>query len=239
MTIHWNKVTWYSKAFALGLFVLIPVCAFIWGADIGFLVGFGKTGERYAASISSSPALNAYYADVATWPTQTNTAGGFSVSYPLDFPSDVIVSPAPTSEWRSGSNGTMGSVYLVVVVPATLEPQTNFVDAKLTVGSSRAKTAVADCLTADAASTVPGSSTGTAVVNGISYSVFKTSDAGAGNYFDTTSYRTVHAGQCYAIEYTIHSTAIGNYPVEYGLTAFDEGKIGVVLNRIVGTVKFQ
>lgn len=75
-------------------------------------------------------------------------------------------------------------------------------------------------------------------MNGIVFTVFHSNDAGAGNYYETTSYRTLHAGQCYAIEYTIHSGQIANYPARYGLKPFDEAQLTDVLDRIVGTFKF-
>ena len=77
------------------------------------------------------------------------------------------------------------------------------------------------------------------MINGIDFTVFHFSDAGAGNIYETTSYRTVHGGQCWAIEYTIHSSQIGNYPPKYGLQPFNEATLHDVLDRIAGTFKFQ
>ena len=64
------------------------------------------------------------------------------------------------------------------------------------------------------------------------------SDAGAGNFYNTTSYRTIYHNQCYAIEYTIHSTNIGNYSPDQGITEFDQTKIVPLLENMVQSFKF-
>lgn len=56
---------------------------------------------------------------------------------------------------------------------------------------------------------------------------------GAGNYYETTSYRTVYNDECYAIEYTIHSTNIDNYSPDQGITKFDKEKITSILDAMV------
>ena len=48
-----------------------------------------------------------------------------------------------------------------------------------------------------------------------------------------------YSGQCWAVEYTIHSGNIENYPTEYGLKPFDEAPLRDVLDRIVGTFRFE
>jgi hypothetical protein len=76
-------------------------------------------------------------------------------------------------------------------------------------------------------------------INGITFTAFNFAGAGAGNYYETTSYRTLHAGQCYAVEYTVHSGQIANYPASYDLQPFNESKINTVMQAVVGTFKFQ
>ncbi|TSC91324.1 MAG: hypothetical protein CEN90_453 [Parcubacteria group bacterium Licking1014_17] len=48
-------------------------------------------------------------------------------------------------------------------------------------------------------------------VNGIEFYKDKRSDAGAGNFYDSTIYRTFRDGTCYEVSLTIHTTNIGNY----------------------------
>ena len=75
-------------------------------------------------------------------------------------------------------------------------------------------------------------------MHGTSLTVFSINDAGAGNLYDKTSYRAVRGGTCWAIEYTVHSTQIANYPDSYNLQPFDEARVKAVLDRLVGTFAF-
>jgi len=231
MKIVWNKVTPFSKWLALIIFIVFPFAGFWLGIQYGEVLGYLNS--------SNAPAVgNDYYSNVAVWQTATGNQGGFTIAYPLDFPTDQNYSPSPSADWRMDANGVNGITYFTLTVPSAFEPQTNFAGAKLTVGASANNVAVANCLAPDA-NGGPAQATTTAVVNGITFTVFHAADAGAGNYYQTTSYRTLHAGQCYAVEYTIHSSQIGNYPPEYQLHPFDEAQIASVLDRIVGTFRFQ
>jgi hypothetical protein len=78
----------------------------------------------------------------------------------------------------------------------------------------------------------------TTTINGVMFTIFKSASAGAGNFYDTTSYRTIHLGSCFAVEYTVHSNQIANYPSSYNLQPFDENKVTAVLDLMVGTFKF-
>ena len=122
-------------------------------------------------------------------------------------------------------------------MPRAFEPQTNFVDATLTVGASGNDQAVAQCMAPD---TGDGQATATssATINSIDFTIFQFAGAAAGNYYETTSYRTLHAGKCYAVEYTVHSGQIANYPASYDLQPFNEQQIDSVMQNIVGTFKF-
>ncbi|HVN26804.1 MAG TPA: hypothetical protein VMT99_04130 [Candidatus Paceibacterota bacterium] len=232
MKVEWNRVTWYSKLIALVIFVVFPFMGFYWGVGYGEAVILASQEQAPPAAAGTD-----YYQATAEWQTGRNDQGGYSIAYPIDLEIDQNYSMKPSTDWRIGANGTPGSLFLTVTVPAAFEPQTNFSDARLTVGSSRNDAAIAQCFVSpDAAA--PGASQSTTTINGITFAVFKSSDAGAGNYYETTSYRAVHAGQCYAIEYTVHSTQIGNYPPEYHLQPFDAGRITTLLDRMVGTFKF-
>jgi hypothetical protein len=122
----------------------------------------------------------------------------------------------------------------MLTLPRTFEPGTNFQDARFTVGISRDSAAVATCRTA----TNGERSRGTRTLGGEPFAAFTLSDAGAGNRYETTSYRTVHAGACYAVEYTIHSTNLGNYDPSQRIKAFDEAKITSLLDGTAGSFEF-
>lgn len=238
MSIQWNKITWYSKALALGLFVLISFGGFWLGFYGGYLKGY-VNGARVAMwePTSKGTGIAPYYENVAEWQVNRSDAGGFSIAYPLDFPTDTGA-VIPSTDWRYNSpEANRGVLFFALTIPKAFEPQTNFSEAKLTVGASRSGSAVSDCLAGDS-NGGPMTTTSTATINGTTFVIFHSSDAGAGNLYETTSYRTIHAGQCYAVEYTIHSSQIANYPAEYGLKPFDKAKLTDVLDRIVGTFRF-
>jgi hypothetical protein len=241
MKIEWNKVTWYSKFLALALFVALPFIGFYYGMQYGkTIAAIGQTPVVGAPVTQSSGTgtATAYYNDPAEWQTDANnTAGGFSIAYPIEFDTQDNYSATPSTDWRLDSNNISGIKYFMLTVPRAFEPQTNFADATLTVGGSKSGAAIAACLTPDQGDGVTATSSTT--INGIDFTVFKFTGVGAGNYYETTSYRTLHAGECYAVEYTVHSGQIANYPSSYGLQPFDEQKIGSLMQNIVGTFKFM
>lgn len=232
MKIEWNKVTWYSKLVALALFVALPFIGFWFGIQYGPMGGVPLNNPQGTQTAMTSD----YYHNVSEWQTDRNS-GIFSIAYPIDFNAQDSFSSTPSADWRLNANGTSGTTLFTLTISKAFEPQTNFDDAKLMVGRSGNSAAVAQCLTPDA-SGGPATATSNATINGISFTVFQSTGAGAGNFYETTSYRTVHAGQCYAVEYTIHSSQIANYPPEYHLSPFDKAKLTDVLDRIVGTFRF-
>jgi hypothetical protein len=237
MAIQFRRVTWYSKALALALFVALPFIGFYLGAQYGKMeAATGVTAVSAPSSTQATQSLPEYYRNVAEWQTDGRVDGGFSFSYPLDFDVTDDYSHTPTADWRLESSGTFGPLYATLMVPRAFEPQTNFDDAKLTIGASGDAATVRDCL-APPSSGIPATYA-TTTVNGAVFSVYTFSDAGAGNLYDVTSYRTLHAGKCFAVEYTIHSSQLANYPLEYHLTLFDKAPVKEVLERIVGTFRF-
>jgi hypothetical protein len=241
MKIEWNKVTWYSKIVALILFVVLPFIGFWFGIRYGEMKQYTADilqDASQSVSPSASGSTNSYYDNVAEWQTDQNN-NGWSIAYPIDFDATDHYLPAPTDNWRQGNPGGPGLQPFTLAIPRTFEPQTNFAEATLTVGVSSDTSAVAQCLAIEPTGPPSQLPTSTETFNGTVFTVLHLSDAGAGNLYDTTSYRTLHAGQCWAVEYTIHSSEIGNYPPEYGLQPFDAAKLHDVLDRIVGTFKFE
>jgi hypothetical protein len=243
MKIEWNKVTWYSKLIALALFVALPFIGFYYGVQYGKTVAvLGQAPTTVATSTVVSPsagaAATAYYNNPAEWQLDANNIdGAFSIAYPIDFETEDNYPAVSSTDWRINSNGQTGVQYFLLTVPRAFEPQTNFSDATLTVGASSKPDAIFQCMTPDQ-SGEEAMATSSATVNGIPFTVFRSNSAGAGNYYQTTSYRTLYNEQCYAIEYTIHSSQIANYPSSYNLQPFNEQKIDLLMQNIVGTFKF-
>jgi len=240
MKIEWNKVTWYSKIIALALFVALPFAGFWFGIRYGAAGQYANDVFEDTKNASSSPSSQGedpYYENVSAWQTDQNNSG-WSIAYPIDFDVNDNYSATPTDNWREGTPGGPGLQPFVLKILRAFEPQTNFAEATLTVGKSGNAAAVATCLAIEPTGPPSQLPTSTATINGTVFTVFHLSDAGAGNYYETTSYRTLHGGRCWAVEYTIHSSQIGNYPPEYQLRPLDEAKLHDVLDRIVGTFKF-
>lgn len=235
MKIEWNKVTWYSKILALALFVALPFAAFWLGIRYGEAKQF-TTDVSLNMKVASSAAADAYYQNISEW--QTQYGSGWSIAHPLSFDASVSYSVTPMDNWRQGSPDGPGQQPFTLTIPRLFEPQTNFDEAVLSVGVSGDPAAVTHCLVQEPSGDRSSASTTTSI-NGAVFTVFRLDDAGAGNYYETTSYRTLRARQCWAVEYTIHSSQIANFPVEYQLKPFDETKLHDILDRIVGTFKFS
>lgn len=162
----------------------------------------------------------------------TDTAETFSFSHPKEFtvPSGGI---GYTQEWRKNTQ-TLGLLLAKMVIPKSVQPQTNFGEATFSIGTSSDVTSVKNCL-------VPTNgerAKGTATINGTLFNKITLTEAGAGNYYDTTSYRAVLNKQCYVIDYTIHSTNFASYPAELGIKEFDTQKVVTTLEGMVQSFKF-
>jgi hypothetical protein len=128
-----------------------------------------------------------------------------------------------------------GTLLATVSTGKAFMPSTNFSSVKLTIGSSTDAKAIKSCGT----SAVNGEvASGTRQISGYVFNKFMLGDAGAGNRYDTTSYRGVVGGKCYAIEYLVHYTSIGNYSPDQGITEFNQSKITAEMEKIVDSIKF-
>jgi membrane-bound inhibitor of C-type lysozyme len=163
----------------------------------------------------------------------TDQSSTFSFSYP---PSLFTISGQGigySTGWMQNTTA-LGTVLAEATLPSSFEPKTNFVDAVFTIGTSADPTAVSECL-----SPATGEQKGTTVsINGVTYKKFVSTGVGAGNIYQTTSYRTLKDGQCYAIEYTIHSANLANYSPSQGISAFNQTKVQTLLEELVQNFTF-
>ncbi len=137
-----------------------------------------------------------------------------------------------TLDWDS-RNTSQGNLLTTVLIPKSVMPNTNFSEAKLTVGRSSDEKAIKECTKKE------GNETGEKVtLNGFPFMKFDATGAGAGNLYETTSYRGLLDGDCYVLEYVIHSTNIYNYPPEMGIKEFDKSFVQNELENIVHGFKF-
>ncbi len=208
------------------------------GADLVF-IGKGDYGSFTNAASTTDvryadcTAANVTPTAIAGYEQYENTAKTFAFTFPSAF-SVAGIQPGYGPNWSAPAT-TTGMVLAKVTVPQSFEPGTNFGDAWFTVGVSSVPQAVTDCT-----KNLEGrQSTSTPVtINGTTYQKLLFTGVGAGNIYDTTSYRTVKDNECYAIEYTIHYGNIHNYPPGK-VSAFNEQKVATVLDAIVQSFRFQ
>ncbi len=160
-----------------------------------------------------------------------NKEAGFSLSYSSDF--NLLSEDENARLPWSADSSLPGRRIFTISLPKDFLPQTNFAEATVSVGSSNNAGAVADCITGE-----QGKLETTKKINGIDVAVIKLDDAGAGNLYETRSYRALKGGTCFALEATIHSTNLENYPAEQGITEFDKAKVEAALEAVVSTFVF-
>jgi hypothetical protein len=141
----------------------------------------------------------------------------------------------PSLDWRQNAT-KKGSILASVIIPRTYMPSTNFSDARLTIGRSTDASEIKTCATNTANGEVKNGET---KIAGYPFTQFSFTGAGAGNFYDTTSYRGIFDGDCYVIEYTIHSTNIANYSPEQGIVEFDKKQIVEDLESTIKSLNFN
>lgn len=198
-----------------------------------FIIARSNLGETEIPATETPTAT----APVVTSPSSTTDFTDPSGTFSFQYPSIATLSGNTRElgiDWRENTTRT-GMLLAKVTVPGVIQPHTNLADSRFTVGTSSDAMAVKNCLS----DTPNGAGKGTKVtINGVEFTKLAMSDAGAGNLYETTSYRTVQNDQCYAVEYTIHSTQLANYPVELGIQAYDKTAITELFEGIVQSFKF-
>ncbi len=203
------------KKIIIGILVLALISVGAWAAM-----------HKWASPIKQNPTAKTYI----------DPGQRFTLLYPAHWtasgPEGNVAEP-PTA-W-SVVTQTLGMVSAKVSVPKELYPNTNFSEAWLTVGWSNNSTAINTCTIN---TQQEGMDVQDAVIDGTLFKKFTTSDAGAGNLYDTIAYHALLDGDCWAIEYTIHSTNIYNYPPEAGIVEFDKSDLMMTLDEVAHSFDF-
>ena len=139
-----------------------------------------------------------------------------------------------STEWKLNAK-QKGVLLARISIPNSYMSNTNFSSAYLTIGASTDPKEINACTIATSNDEVKGDNK---TINGYPFFKFVSSDAGAGNFYETTSYRGLLDGDCYAIEYTIHSTNINNYSVDQNIVEFDKAKIQNEFEKIIASFEF-
>ena len=170
---------------------------------------------------------------VATTTVYKNTTEGFSFSYPNKFSlaDNETISGQP---WEYNTTD-IGNLIVRVLIPRTIQPKTNFGEAYFDVGVSTSTQSLRDCLLSPMGNGVEILSQN---IGGTDFKVFHYNDAGAGNLYDVTSYHIIHDGKCFVLESMVHSSNIGNYSPDQGISEFDKVSIDNILKNIVSSFRF-
>ena len=185
-----------------------------------------STDTQTSITVGTSP-------DTSTDLTFSDSVHHVNFQYPSDMALQSFTNGSGSPSWSANSS-TGGTLISDVVLDKSFEPNTNFQEVKFTVGSSTDVTAIAQCANAQNGEVAQG----TTSINGVFFSKFSLGDAGAGNFYDTTSYRTIYNNECYAVEYTIHTTNIGNYDPSQGISNYNKTPITTLLESVAQSFKF-
>lgn len=209
--------------------------------DNGFVRGFGDT--QFVNGVESFKDISSIKYDTTyTFTKNLNCISEFkevndkfTIKYNPLFKAYAPSVSQNTTEWRKDSLGK-GLVLAKIFIPKVYMSGTNFSSASLNIGSSSDPKEIAVC---SEASLFSGEiSQGNKDINNFSFTRFYVTDAGAGNYYETTSYRGLLDGDCYVLEYTIHSTNINNYSAEQNIQEFDKQKIQNEFESIIDSFVF-
>ncbi len=149
----------------------------------------------------------------------------------FSYPDYLSVSTDDKRPW-SALASTKGITHALIVVPGSIQKQTNFQYALFTIGSSVDRSAVHDCL-------VPKNTErarGQAFIKGLIFQELTHTSGTDGYYADAVSYRTVKDNTCYAIEYTIHSSNLRNFAPEQMIAEFDTAAMVELLESLAQSV---
>jgi hypothetical protein len=146
----------------------------------------------------------------------------------------VHKSVADTGGWSHLSQKP-GYLAVQLRLPSSFQPETNFSGATVTVGWSENQQQVQDCFDLPALHIFKAD---TIQKRGETFRYVRFGEAGAGNFYLTTQYRTRKWERCYSIESVVHSTNIHNYSAEAKISEFDSLQVHSVLQSVINGLIF-
>ena len=168
-------------------------------------------------TVSATPTPDA----AASWQTYTSIPYSFEFQYPQDFGFNQV------------TNSYLSDAVVQLEPIKNNYPGTNYADSSFGVSTGFAKDASA-CLVGQQ---TKKPLTQTKVVNGVTFYEDTYGGAAAGNFYDSTLYRTLRGNLCVEVSLTIHTANIANF--EPGtVTEIDPAKPMAVLLQMLETFKF-
>jgi len=155
----------------------------------------------------------------------TDPTLGYTISYPASWTLDT----AYVNDTQGPSHEIKG---ISLTIPASMTQGTNLGgDTKLSVESLPGQ----NCQPSQFVD--PADNVRHIVSHGIHYTVADSSDAGAGNRYETTVYVVDGTSPCIAVRTFIHYSAIENFDPSSGVKAFDRAKLIAAFDRIRASLR--
>ncbi len=156
---------------------------------------------------------------------------GFSIAYPATASIET-----PDSYSFGGYLPLTQTPVVGLALPQSLFTGTNLGEAGVYIGATTTPAIVAVCSQADSMAANERAVAST-TISGTPFSVFSSTDVGAGNIYDETIYRGVENGACFEIVELLHSGNIENYP-KGKVTQFDRSTFESYLDAMVNSLAF-
>lgn len=196
------------------------------------LLWLGYTALKSGVPASSEPATNTVATSTATIlpGIQDLTYLDKKLSFSIQYPAIATTSAADFSGYLALTQTPLTSF----VLPRSMYEGTNLVDAGVYVGASSSPEVIRSCASSSPAT---GETATTSVtINDADFWVFESAGAGAGNFYETKTYRRLENGWCVELVELLHSGNIANYPAGT-VTEFDKAKFQNILEAIVHTYR--
>ncbi len=161
------------------------------------------------------------------WQTYRYVPYGFQFDYPKNF---AFTDPA-------NYNSSLGHGITELVSTDNPYPGTNYIESIFSVSGGYAKN-LEECLKPLQSGLGPNDFKQAQTINGISFYKASATEGAAGNFYNSTVYRTLHADVCVEVNLVIHTGNIGNYPEEKHIQELDQSKPVTVLDQMLSTFKF-
>jgi hypothetical protein len=141
----------------------------------------------------------------------SNPSTGLSLTY-----SDIFVPAiAPYANYKTAPQ------LALQLIDSAVFNKTNLGQAYLLISSSNDPQIVSTCTEPNQTAGEVEEVIGNEVINGYTFVHTSSDGAGAGNRYQQEIYRTVNKNICYEVIYYLHSSNVGNFPADSGITEFD------------------